>query len=244
MWRLKSWLPLQWVGARPLLLIGRYRAQIWMGKPNVQTLLASSSAPLDATYLGGLDDLTRAIGELLQQSSAPIAEVDVAIESALMPILHLSVNDQLMTRAQITALGQHRFNYSYNENAAAWSFETDYVCGNRSALLYACPPSVLGAVQNGAAMARTRIRSLGPLMARAMADKRSQLRRGQVGWLILPEQDRCIIAAHLDGDITAMLPAGPILTPDTDLPNTLEAVSRHLGVPNAEQILRCDHWSM
>jgi hypothetical protein len=197
---------------RHVLRLGRQRAELWTQEAN--GLVCTAHQFLEEQTAAALSD---AIVGLFSQSESAVAiaqaDIDVALESAWLPVVPLEVGTSLWSSSQVTALLEHRLAQTYvseSDVAGSWSLRLDHEPGDAHGIGYALAPSVGQAMARASTATGYRWRSVQPAFAwgwqEFSAHRRRAVRRDGMDCWVWVEHDRALVALMRRGRIVALHP--------------------------------------
>lgn len=220
--------PLDRIGAREYLRIGRFSAERWTGSASTLALVGCTVLPASS----GLDAQTLRTAIQALYPTKPKAAVTILLESVWLPLLLVEVGTSLWNRTQVEPLVRHRFEILHGGSDASmsgWDLRVDYRVAERYALGFGMAPRLRESLVDVGRAAGLRWAGLLPAFAWGLQHLgRARRRCGGSAWWVWPEQDRLLVARIVSNRVVA-LNAGAPLSEDAAL------ITRMVDVEN----LRC-----
>lgn len=238
MWRLKQW-GTPWRGrlfparaSRYVLRLGQAQFQLWQAVGRHLTLLTHRPAEhIGYNQFQAITDELDALTQTLPMGSG----VQLLVDSKWMPLSLLSTGRAPLSSAQIQALAAHRFAQAYGEQAQGWRIQTNYVSGDEQTLAFACAAQLLSSVRQGLGLdapgssRQLRLQSMQPTFCWVWNRVRGH-ETIKDGWIALSEHDRSVMAFITKGRVSALQPAGPILSTPAQLAAALPTQALRCGL--------------
>lgn len=219
---------------RDVLRIGRLRVELWRHE-------AAGLVQLAAQPLPARDGLSDALGALLADPSERRGGLDVLLESAWLPVIHLVTGQEVWAQTAVESLLRHRLSQAYDERddaVANWAVAVDHRPGDRFGVGYGLSPRVTSAIDTACAAAGRTVHSLQPMWQWAR-----RLRPVREGWWIWLEQDRAIAALLEQGRVVALQPAADIPRDAAQLERLIRIEQLRAGIELAPQEITLAGWS-
>lgn len=230
-----------------MLRVGSKRVERW--SPGGEGWLLESSVALGAgpAWHERAGALSAAVRECLGTGLRPCS-VDLVVESAWMPALHVLTGRSLVTREQIAALVRHRFERQFRHAlgpVGEWEVMTNHRAGDPHCLAYGLPPAVRRSFTTAAGASGRAWRSIQPAQSWfAQSQEPDAILPRGTGWWVLLEQDRSLVARVEGKKVVSMNPAGPVPRDPQEAHHavTIEAFRRGVAAPKGPQEIVVGSW--
>jgi hypothetical protein len=238
--------PLRGSATTDFVRVGRQSAQRWSQTP--QGLLHLATESLGEEEAGGTSSLLTALtalvgpGDLAAAThTSPQSHSHLILESVWLPVILVELGTSTWAADQARALVRHRLRGLYDgaqEQFNDGEVRVDFRPGDRYAVGYAVPTSVMDTVNRVASLFGLRWASLQPAFAwgweRGWARRKWPL--GQ-GWWIWNEQDRSLVACVDDGRVFTLNSGAARCVDDADAAQAVRVETLRCGA-------KCDGWPM
>jgi hypothetical protein len=191
----------------PLVRVGRLNVELW--QPGADGLRCVSQRPLGLTRRPDVQLMSECLATLLENRSSEGRGLDLVVESAWMPVMHLPMAPTLWSMEQATNLLRHRLGLLQGiqpEHMSSWQLAVDYLPGNACGLGYGLSPAVREALHQAVHAANCKVHSMQPALAwggRRLPDRPARRRSNLKGTQarIWVEQDRALVVLDQVGKV-------------------------------------------